>query len=332
MKEEYKMKNKSSFVQKSHFKIYDAIIPMFRLITTVILMVLMIHYRKTTLNWNFSFIVVYLIYGMILLAFPKLRILIVWKYPIIIGLCETLMLSYGLSITGGFDSILYFSYIFIIVFFGIVHKVINLFIVTIFIGACYFGIAIFDGGLTFYAMFRLLFLFALAIFIGLIYGKTNDYSAKLLEQDQLTGLYNRQYFFSVLEDYIKDTSKEKKQFLLFMIDVNDFKKINDTFGHLEGDKILCDVAYLLKQEIGTSGIVARYGGDEFVILIADKNSIDATPIKEQLQDTIKEFFSNRISLSIGYASFPMNGTDSQVLFQLADEEMYKEKIKHKTTS
>lgn len=325
------MKSKS-FVSKSHFKIYDAIIPLFRLVTTLILMSLMLYYRKSNLNYSFSFIVIYLIYAMILVFFPKLRVLIVWKYPIIIGICESLMISFGLSVTGGADSLLYFSYLFTIIFFGIVHKFKSLFVVTTVIAGCYLSICIFDGGLTFSAMFRFLYLFVLAIFINLIHGKTNNYNAKMLEQDQLTGLYNRQYLFSILDDYIKDTSKVKNRFLLFMIDVNDFKHINDTFGHLEGDKILCDVGYVLKREIGTHGIVARFGGDEFVILITDMEINDARQVKEQLQDRMNEFFSNRISLSIGCASYPLDGIDSECLFQLADEDMYKEKLKHKTNS
>lgn len=325
------MKSKS-FVSKSHFKIYDAIIPLFRLVTTLILMSLMLYYRKSNLNYSFSFIIIYLIYAMILVFFPKLRVLIVWKYPIIIGICESLMLSFGLSVTGGADSLIYFSYLFTIIFFGIVHKCKSLFVVTSVIASSYLGICIFDGGLNFSSMFRFLYLFVLAIFINLIHGKTNNYNAKMLEQDQLTGLYNRQYLFHVLEDYIKDTSKIKKQFLLFMIDVNDFKKINDTFGHLEGDKILCDVGYVLKREIGRRGIVARFGGDEFVILITDAVLNDASQIKQQLHDQMNAFFANPVSLSIGCASYPLDGLEPECLFQLADEDMYKEKLKHKTNS
>lgn len=318
-----------SFVQKSHFKIYDAIIPLFRIITLIILISLLFYYKKSKLDWNLSFVVVYFIYAIILLFFPKLRVLIAWKYPVIIGAFETLIISYGLSITGATHSLLYYSYILVIVFFGIVHKETYLAIVTAFICVCYALVCVMENGFTFYCVYRFLYLIVLAIFIALIHGRTKNYNAKLIEQDQLTGLYNRQYLFSMVEDYIKEPSKEEKKFLLFMIDVNDFKKINDTFGHLEGDKILCDVAYVLKREIGSNGIVARYGGDEFVVFLAGVDSQNAKRIREEIHQAIKDFFANQINLSIGYANYPLHGTDFELLFQLADEEMYKQKMKYK---
>ena len=148
-------------------------------------------------------------------------------------------------------------------------------------------------------------------------------------QDSLTGLNNRKVLDSVFPEYLRQPSEEKQLFL-FIIDLNDFKKINDTYGHPVGDHALIEASKMLKRSMaGIRGIVARIGGDEFVILGFLKDESEA----QELIGTIHGFFDDfnsanqvpyTLSVCIGYCACE-KGEDSKSIMQRADENLYKEK-------
>jgi len=152
--------------------------------------------------------------------------------------------------------------------------------------------------------------------------------------DDMTGLYNRRGFFTLAEQQIKLAGRLNHSILLVFIDLDKLKHINDEFGHQQGDLALIDVARLLKQSFRNSDIVARIGGDEFVVLAISANGGDATVLINRLRKKMAELNNSganpyHISLSIGTSAWlpggPINLDD---LLARADAQMYQNKRRH----
>jgi len=151
-------------------------------------------------------------------------------------------------------------------------------------------------------------------------------------KDPLTGLYNRHY----LKDYaIKACSRVKRHqgnLVLIFIDLDNFKHVNDTFGHEAGDEVLKKVSEIFREIFRQYDIIVRYGGDEFIILIEDmkynKESVKTLLDKmvERIENSLKKF---NISASYGIAVAPTEANSFEELINLADERMYKQKIARK---
>ncbi len=152
-----------------------------------------------------------------------------------------------------------------------------------------------------------------------------------LKHDYLTSLPNRLLLTDRLEQDIKHFKRTKKQVAVIFIDVDKFKIINDSLGHNVGDSILKEIACRLKHSIRDTDTVARFGGDEFVILIDDFQSIHdiikiITKIQKSFTKEIKlENSVHNITLSMGISIFPNDGNSVETLLKNADIAMYKAK-------
>ncbi|MBN2569367.1 MAG: diguanylate cyclase [Deltaproteobacteria bacterium] len=149
--------------------------------------------------------------------------------------------------------------------------------------------------------------------------------------DQLTGLHNRRGFLTLAEQQLKLADRTKKRLLLFFADLDGIKWINDTLGHKEGDNALTEAAAILKETFRASDIIARIGGDEFVILAIDIEELDAETHMARLQDQTEmhngqKNRSYRISLSVGCSCYdPGNPCSIDELIGQADKRMYEQK-------
>lgn len=152
--------------------------------------------------------------------------------------------------------------------------------------------------------------------------------------DYLTGAYNRKMLDTMLEDHVEKTGTS---FAAIMIDVDEFKKINDTFGHRAGDEALEQTAAILKSALRRGDVICRYGGDEFCIILdsADKGIIDS--ITERIDERIRVFNGSSskpysLSLSLGYGVFDdesrKNGISAEQFMHEIDEKMYRMKQQH----
>ncbi len=154
-------------------------------------------------------------------------------------------------------------------------------------------------------------------------------------KDALTDLYNRRYVFEKLGNLIKYANKRSLKIAILISDVNDFKKINDCYGHDYGDKILIDIAIALKNSFDKRDIIARWGGDEFLILavFADEDAINKKI--NHFQSNLKSTLANKntaVSVSIGKANYPTDHTNLEQLIAIADDNMYEIKLNHKETN
>ena len=108
-------------------------------------------------------------------------------------------------------------------------------------------------------------------------------------RDFLTGLFNRRYFFDEMNEYIEEAKEKGEQFALGMIDIDHFKKINDTYGHDIGDKIIISLADILRSATNPQDIVARFGGEEFCVVLKNVNRHSAKEIFERLRENTENF-------------------------------------------
>ncbi|MCR5691602.1 MAG: GGDEF domain-containing protein [Eubacterium sp.] len=146
-----------------------------------------------------------------------------------------------------------------------------------------------------------------------------------LFKDKLTGLYNRYYL-----DKLEVEKRNQREFCMMMIDMNDFKQINDDFGHLTGDQALVDMAGILRGSVANRGTVIRYAGDEFVALINLATQEEAEAFNEELQTNIKEFNKKnnrqyKLSASSGYGIFDLQKISMDEIVEMVDRKMYENK-------
>jgi diguanylate cyclase (GGDEF)-like protein len=156
----------------------------------------------------------------------------------------------------------------------------------------------------------------------------------LAYKDLLTGLRNRRYLEERLTEEI-DRSRRLADgiFSILVIDLDDFKANNDTFGHAEGDRILIWVACFLELNVRDHDIVCRTGGDEFVILLPNADEEGSRLLIERLRSALDTANAGRIrsvSLSVGSATWPENGSSADLLIESADIAMYQNKQRKKT--
>lgn len=163
--------------------------------------------------------------------------------------------------------------------------------------------------------------------------KLNDSFKELSIRDGLTGLYNHRRFQEALALETERALRYQRTFSLLFFDVDNFKKYNDTHGHLEGDRLLQTLAQLINQRIRKNDLVARYGGEEFVILLPETTASHALQLAEDIRTIIAEYpFPGResmpdgkITVSIGVANFPDDGKDGPGLVNIADRKQYQAK-------
>lgn len=156
--------------------------------------------------------------------------------------------------------------------------------------------------------------------------------------DHLTGLYNRRAFDEVLKKELARTNRGKKNLSLLMIDLDHFKTLNDTLGHIEGDEALKDVAYFLKKHSREYDHLARWGGDEFILLCPELSIDDAFKNAERIRSDFEQAVADwpvKLTLSIGVATTKTGDDEhAQLLLDRADEAVYaakengKNQVKH----
>ncbi len=149
--------------------------------------------------------------------------------------------------------------------------------------------------------------------------------------DSLTGLYNRQSFDETLESEINRGKRHGKELSILFLDLDDFKEVNDSFGHQTGDEVLKQVAKIVLNEKRSEDLAARYGGEEIVVIMPETGKVASLVLAERIRKRVEEmridFNGNTVRLTIsgGLASFPENATDAKSLLKCADNALYTAK-------
>lgn len=158
---------------------------------------------------------------------------------------------------------------------------------------------------------------------------------ELIHIDDVTGLYNQRKLYKDLTHLVDKFQKEKDPFCVLFIDIDYFKKVNDTYGHLVGTRLLENVARDIKGLLRDSDISYRYGGDEFVVILTNSDAVAGKIVGERILQIIRERMYEveirnekkmvKLSVSIGVAEFPTDAVNSQEILSIADRMMYEAK-------
>lgn len=144
--------------------------------------------------------------------------------------------------------------------------------------------------------------------------------------DRLTSLYNRKYLEYKFEDILEESRQNEVDLSILMLDIDRFKVFNDKYGHLKGDEVLIQVADTIKTTVNTNGMVGRYGGEEFIVLLWDCDLSKSIEIGENIRTNIANAtipgIEDTITISVGLAQYPLHGSYKMELIDNADQALY----------
>jgi len=155
----------------------------------------------------------------------------------------------------------------------------------------------------------------------------SEFIAETSTKDELTGLYLRDVFDVFLNKLIEENRRNNEDLSLLMIDIDDFKKVNDTYGHQKGDEVLSKVGNILNDTVREMDFAARYGGEELCIIMPNTNEKNASLIANRIRENISKvnFDEFSITVSIGVSQLNEHITSSKDLISYADKALYKAK-------
>ena len=159
--------------------------------------------------------------------------------------------------------------------------------------------------------------------------RARDAAIRMSTVDSLTGLFNRTFFFAALEREIARSARSGRGFCLLMMDLDELKTTNDRYGHFVGDRVLRGVGEVIRDGVRRIDTAARYGGDEFVVLLPETDPSGAYVLAEKIRLGVSDLAvpgtEARTSLSVGVVSYPDDGQTSDELMIAADQAMYGSK-------
>lgn len=151
-------------------------------------------------------------------------------------------------------------------------------------------------------------------------------------RDSLTRLFNHEKFYELLEERMSIYTKDKTPFSVIIADIDNFKKVNDTYGHAFGDEVIKQLSQVMLQCKGTKDICARYGGEEFAVILPNKTLNEAVLLAERIRTTFQdaEFSSadgssHHFSISLGVAEYTQEYETASSFFEMADKALYEAK-------
>ena len=159
--------------------------------------------------------------------------------------------------------------------------------------------------------------------------ETQQTLRQLSETDALTGLYNRRKLIETLDNRLGAFERENDQTSVFVFDLDNFKRLNDEMGHQAGDAALVEIARLCRQQLRQNDVIARFGGDEFVVVMPSTHRTDALEIAERLRENVpvilKEHLQYESTISGGISEFDRYDRVSSDVLKRADEGLYRSK-------
>ncbi len=163
--------------------------------------------------------------------------------------------------------------------------------------------------------------------------KKTEYYKELSNIDALTSIHNYRFFKEILDNEIKRHKRYERNLSFLLIDIDDFKSINDTYGHLTGDIVLKEIAELLSETVRSCDFLARYGGEEFAVILPETSEKEALILGKRIVSIIENHkFKSiedepiiKISVTVGLTSFPRSASNLQQLIDRADQALYKGK-------
>ncbi|HET8678643.1 MAG TPA: sensor domain-containing diguanylate cyclase, partial [bacterium] len=159
-----------------------------------------------------------------------------------------------------------------------------------------------------------------------------EQAQRLAITDGLTELHNHRYLFDALDRLLERARRDTQPLSLIMLEIDNFKRFNDTYGHQQGDEVLRTISMLLRRGSRPSDIVARHGGDEFMVVLPGTSKTPAQETAERLRRAVEAYplilagdVVTAVTLSVGVASFPHDGHTVDTLVEAVDRAQYTAK-------
>lgn len=143
--------------------------------------------------------------------------------------------------------------------------------------------------------------------------------------DLLTGLYNKAYFLEALKTEVARGRRNQKPLSLVMLDFDNFKELNDTKGHMEGDRLLKETGRMLKEQVRSMDVACRYGGEEFMVILPETSQDSAFIMAERLRKSVESSFEGLSTISLGIVTCMNSSIDADGMVKQADIALYKAK-------
>jgi diguanylate cyclase (GGDEF)-like protein len=170
---------------------------------------------------------------------------------------------------------------------------------------------------------RLLCTLGNQISIAVNNAKLYDEARNFSLRDHLTGLANRRFLNMQLEKSVKAARRYREKLSVIMLDIDHFKQFNDTYGHVQGDRLLVKIAGILMEEMRSSDYVFRYGGEEFLVILSQTDLMTACDAAERLRTSVES--STAVTISLGVSTYRETMQDDEDLIRTADTALYQAK-------
>lgn len=292
---------------------------------------------------------VYLTLLLTILYNVLISLLIVFKKPErvkkdigIVFYIDVLLVCFISYILGGIESDIFVVLFFIIAYYGMSRDITSIVNITVFTISMYsiFTLVVERDRLNEFNYWRLisrnLFMLITAYGISLLITEVKKYDEmhkrefKLARTDKLTGLANRHYLDQKLEEEALYADYTGKPLNILMFDIDNFKKFNDTYGHMWGDKLLSIFGEIVMQNIRKTDIPFRYGGEEFIVLISDLDISTVKGIGDRIRNQLEKQNFNigdentkcKVTVSCGIAQYPTHSKDIKEVINCADKALY----------
>jgi len=264
------------------------------------------------------------------------------KFTVAILYCDVVILMLLIFLSGGISSELYIFFFFLIGLSGIYSDISNTVKIGVVISVLYTGVCILSGRQKTEGAFILPLIIKDFMILSAAYAATrinfevkkNDELIKkefrIARTDKLTGLANRHYFEQKIKEEVEYADKNGSVLNVLLFDLDNFKGFNDTYGHMSGDKLLMLFSDIIRKCIRSADIPVRYGGEEFMILIRDLDSIIAKSVGDRIRRQLEKqriHLGSRderrnMTVSCGVAQYPTHSRNIKEVLEKADQALY----------
>lgn len=317
-------------MKKKRILKYDKFVTVFRIFaafTAIILTFLFHRFRVDTAVVFFA----YILFAASLVIYREFRKKVVLHYKYLIISFDILFISSLIMLTGGSASVYWPFYLVAIISFtvsrgGFSGVIVALISVIFYLTMIYYG----ENSLKSIPVDFLIAAFLVTFSTTFLVNKDRKATMKLAITDALTGAYNFSYFQDRIDRAIERFETSRKPVSLLFIDVDDFKAINDTYGHQRGDDVLKTIGEAIISATRKKDMVFRYGGDEFAVILHNASREEAFRVAERIRDNVRCSVDGltsfkKVTVSIGVAILDEDSADKKVFLEIADRSLYEAK-------